>query len=120
MPIAFRGCLRPFQVGGREEHRQQVIAALEKADEFFSYFEGKRIYFDTQLCALIDAMDVAFRRASAALSPLFHGDQPLGETWNDAWKEFMATVPPLRGEIETRARDMLGVSKSARGISKNA
>jgi len=118
---AYRDFLRPIQVGGRQEHRQAMLDGLKKAQDFLSYFEGKRIYFDINLCALIDALEVAFRRALVMLGPLLasDNDKPIGKAWPDAWKEFMDTVPPLRREIETRARELLGVSDSAAAQATN-
>jgi hypothetical protein len=119
----FQGFLAPLQFGGREDHRKRVQAAIGKAADFFEYFEGRRIFFDTELCRLIDELQEAFRRASAEMTPLFTSNEPLGKTWNDAWKEFTDTVPPLRREIEKRARRILGVTEPAAtqtGIEKKS
>lgn len=110
---AFRGFLAPLQLGGKEEHRKQVIEALGKVSDFLNYFDGKRIYFDACLCSLLDAMEEPFRRAVAEFAPYFLTSAPdiaaSGVQWEKARQEFMGKVPKLRAEIETRAREMLGV-----------
>lgn len=107
--IAFQGFLRFPQFGGREEHLKQIREATDKAKAFFTYFAGKRVYFDAELCKLVDDLEIPFLRASSAFAPMFYSDEPLGKAWVEAAEEFTKAVPPLRSEIEARVRILLRV-----------
>lgn len=107
--IAFQGFLRLIQFGGREEHLKRIQEATDKAKAFFTYFAGKRVYFDAGLCKLIDDLETPFLRASSAFAPMFYSDEPLGKAWVEAAQEFTKTVPPLLSEIEARVRILLRV-----------
>ncbi len=110
--IAFRLALAPQGWGVVDENRQdQLSGAKDKAKAFIQYFEGKRIYFDDGLCALVDKMDLSFSRATARLSTLAEPGEADEQLRYKSWSDFTNTIGPLRHQLENRAREILGVSK---------
>jgi hypothetical protein len=111
--ISFRHALAPHGWAITDENRQEQFSeAKEKADSFLQYFEGKRIYFDDDLCTLVDGMDVSFSRATAELSTIVKFGQPNERLSHKSWDEFSNAIGPLRRQLENRAREILRASRS--------
>jgi hypothetical protein len=110
--IAFRLTLAPQCWAVTNENRKgELSEATGKAKDFFEYFEGKRIYFDDDLCALVDQMDVSFSRATAELNTLAEFGDPNERLPYKSWSDFTKAIGPLRRQLENRTREILGVSK---------
>lgn len=92
-----------------ENYSEAVKNAMTKADEFFNYFDNKRIYFDENLCQLIENLHESFTTSSvASMAFLESGDRRSPDNRKFV-SGFMDRIPPLRSEIENRVRAMLGV-----------
>ncbi len=97
----------------KENRRQQFSEAMEKGKAFFEYFQGKRIYFEDGLCVLVDQMDVPFSRAAAELDTLAEYGEASERPPYKSWSDFRNAIGPLRRQLESLAREILGVSKGS-------
>ncbi len=105
---ALNDVLHPIQPGSKEDHKLRTRQAAIEAQAFFKFFNENRVFLDDQLCGLILEIKEKLRRISAEFAGAFDfAESPsTDEQWTEAWKLFSTDVPPLRSEIEQRARKM--------------
>jgi len=102
-----------FQPGGQEllPKKQLVLDAL---NDFWSYYEDHKIYFDHELRSNIENI---FDRAHTAFLT-FHLSQPddgyspdESGQWRESWRIIKDEVPPLMNDLEMKFKHILGLSE---------
>ena len=92
-----------------EEYKRMFVETGKKTTEFSNFFEERRIYFDEELCKLIDTHTSNFSQAWLYGSPFaerIFGDR---EVIKKQLTELIEAIPAVRHAIEKRMREMLGV-----------
>jgi hypothetical protein len=108
---SFGDVLHPVQWGSREDHNKRIRDAQVGAIKFFEFFNENRVFLDEDVCDLIITLREKLRQISAAFAGAFgyEGMTPDAKEWLETRKVFLAEVPPLRKQIDSRVRKMLGV-----------
>lgn len=97
-----------------EKHRLEQL--WQAADDYQSYFEKHRIYFDPPTCDKVDSLNGALSRATSVLAVFAHEGKSVTATEEEVFKEWekaMAAIdqeiPKLKRAIEDCFRGILGV-----------
>lgn len=110
---AFGSWVRPLQMGGEPSMKEKAELAAKAGEEFQTSFLRARIWLDEDLCERLDAFSGELHEAFVTFTT-YDPDDPNTHTerlqsWKSAWDKVSQDVPPLRREIESRFREMLGV-----------
>jgi hypothetical protein len=111
----------PTEWAGGPNKREKYAAAMNKATEFYRYFDKNRIYLPAQLCGRLDQF-LSDMRGSAIDFGVYVGldeaqmqDDTIKkkhQSWIKAAKYFEAEVPKARAEVEQELRDIIGAARS--------
>jgi hypothetical protein len=100
---------------GRNADEERRLKASDAMNSFRAYFDQHRCYFDRAFCELMNALsmslfrawgDPEFKNAATAVQDAGAFEARLDKT--------VIGLVNVRGEIETRLRDMLGVGEPTR------
>jgi DNA-directed RNA polymerase subunit F len=105
-----RTLLGDVQPAEKEECEKLFWKAGGQTGELFRFFEERRIYFDEELCGLLDAHASHFRQAWLYGSPYVELTPEQREETQQRLNELANAIPRVRHAIEVRMREMLGVN----------
>lgn len=103
-----------------EPTKDEKAAKLgDKAYEFQTYFQTKRIFFSEHVCAKVDTVFQEVHSVSLKYRVwLAHSKdgggrsyEKMDEAWTEAWNSMKDKVPPLVGAVESEFRNLLGVTR---------
>lgn len=97
----------------QEEEGQRISDASEKGNDFFSYYEKRRIYFDKETCSLIEKMFKILRKSHQDYSFSYRYAIPPSmqtlEMMQKAGEEIEKQLPPLKEKLESQFRESIGI-----------
>jgi hypothetical protein len=105
---AFTNMLRPIQAGGEEATKTNIERTSKAANEFFDYYDEKRVFFGPELTGNLRQLENEYRKVWSTFVPHV-GTVAHGLEWAAAWEKLSADVTPIRVEIEQQIQQMLGV-----------
>lgn len=112
----FVSLINPMQLAGEPDRQSKLKSAQDAGNEFVTFFDENRIYFDESLCRGIEQFNnesySAFVEFFVFVAREDRGIDPKmqQERWTAAWDKVKGDLPPIRLEIEKSFRSMLGVS----------
>jgi hypothetical protein len=101
----------------QDELKQREQEAFAAITVFSRYIDTHQIYFEDPLCDLLGDLQLNFMKGWAAHKEAFLPDQDRNridpKERKEAWHYLSQQVPPIRKEIETTFRKLLGLSPSS-------
>lgn len=108
--------VRWYQSVRNEEKEQHITRLWTAADDFNTYFEKNRIYFDQGTCDKIISLNDILSKACSVLATFAHqrdalniSDEQVFEEWRKASSLFDEDVPKVKRTLEDSFRELLGV-----------
>jgi hypothetical protein len=105
--------LSPARSLQAQEEEQAAHRAYEAKDQFRKDYYESRIYFPTNVCERLDAIDAEYDRINTAYS--LQAQRPSPESHAAAWEAFQhlnGDLNHMRLELEAEFRVMLGAAES--------
>ena len=106
--------VHPLELPGEPSAEEKPAAATKSANEFRDCFLENRIWLDEDLSRLIGEFDSLLGETHTKFGIVVrHGRALSGsiDKWMEAWKTISEKAPVARSGIETRFRELLGVSQ---------
>jgi hypothetical protein len=103
--------VHPLQEAGEPPIAEKAKVAAEAGNAFNEFFNENRIFLDEPLCERIDELSRSLFHAWRDFNPQDHRSDVRMKAWQAAWKRMEEEIPPIRREIETRLREILGVTE---------
>jgi hypothetical protein len=101
--------------GSLAKKREKYGRAADATDEFFKYYDRRRIYLPEPICEMLDSFDLQLRRPTSKFwafgrieDPSPETFQKMNEAWDRAWESVTNDIPKLRAAIEIEFRRLLG------------
>lgn len=108
--------VRWYQSVGNDEKEQHITRLWSAADDFNTYFEKNRIYFDQGTCDKVVSLNDILSRACSVLATFANerealniSDQQVFEEWQKASNLFDLDIPKVKQTLEDSFRELLGV-----------
>lgn len=117
----FHSLIKPFQPAGEPQPTEKFSAFIKKYNEYYRFFQKKRIYFPPQMCETIDKLNrvIFVSHLELSIYPLdwdspefsFHPSlvNEKREYWTKVWDRYNSDVVNLKKELENSFRLILGV-----------
>jgi len=109
----------PMKISGDIKEKEKLKISGEKGNDFESYYKKNKIYFDLDLCKILDEISREMKYSWTAF--YVYPDEidtisksEASEKWKeriDAWKNITEKVLPLKNKLEEEFRRILGVMK---------
>lgn len=114
---AFSSMMKPLQLVGEPDEATKQQAAAKAANEFITYYRGKRVFFSKAMCRRLDEIESRHHAAWVDFTvwrpEWVQADPSLSkqvfEARLKAWNTISSDVPALREVIEDSMRRLLGV-----------
>lgn len=117
---AFHALMSPIKIKSIDEEERAreddelARKAADSARAFLDCYNASKIYFDEELCKTLDRFSEQLWNAwiNFQVLPSLAGikGQIVGQSRSDAWKTIIDQVQPIRREIESAFRKLLGHS----------
>lgn len=109
--------LSPLTLPHEPNKEEKAKIAFEKLWEMTNYYDRNRIYFEKELCDVLDKFINDIREPARKFkSALRYEDSlykelllKLDEIWDQSWDKFTQEVEPAKAELENEFRRILGV-----------
>jgi hypothetical protein len=109
----------PIELDGGAGRQQRNQEAMDAAREFSRYYAAHQIYLEESLCELLWRFDRDILKAWCMHGEsLETGKDGLTVLKDEAWQHLEERVPPIRKEIETTFRKLIGLTPSSTTPSK--
>jgi hypothetical protein len=97
---------------GESTSDEKFEKAFASTQLFQEYFEKNRIYFSQSMCEKIDSFgkNLSIALLTFQFRKMHMGNQEKTDYWIKVWELIDKEISPLKSEIESEFREMLGIS----------
>jgi len=103
---------KPFESGAEDPKPVKLDALAAIGNELRTHFDENRIYFSADLCEGFDRFFRAIKEAADKWAVPADSSIPTRQ-WLESWNAIKDEVPPLRAELESEFRILLGVESGS-------
>ena len=116
--------LKPIRLSNNTNRNELQELAYEAAKDFFSYFYENEIFFDDGFCKTINKMNEVYYKSFTDVM-LYDDEQSQeiaksnrefrkerADALKKAWREAEREIPPIKNEMKSHIRTLLGVEST--------
>jgi len=100
--------VRPLQMAGEAPQEEKRKPAYERAQALQPHINKNRIYFSESLCKLLDEYLKTLHSALIDFDAHLMMDKGELAAWMKSWERLTEAVPPIKAQIESDFRRLLG------------
>ncbi len=107
--------MKPFQTVGEQSQDEKADVAREDANAFIEYYQMNSIFFQKEICELLDDINKRFLEVWVDFTSYLgepHDSQERIEkrkAWTNAWEVITEKIPEIESELRDEFRKLLGV-----------
>ncbi|MBI2415639.1 MAG: hypothetical protein HYV33_03195 [Candidatus Kerfeldbacteria bacterium] len=109
---SMQSLISPVQFDG-QKIEDKMNKAVEEANDFIEYYDQNKIFFQKELCVLLDTITLSLKESFKLFKRKDHEpDKSSNEVldfWDQAWNKISSDVPKAKEKLENEFRKLLGV-----------